>query len=300
MKRIWFGIAIVWLLWRGAAPLLSRDFVVTFFDVGQGDAALIEFPHGERWLIDGGGGFGDYSMGDRVLLPQLQRRLRFTVHRVIASHFDQDHIYGIFPVLQKLNVRSLVIGSDENASKSHLGSLLLKLAQVSHVPVLYRGQGESERVSGVDVRWWRTSVALRKSNKRSLVTEFRFNDCGVLFTGDIEADVEREMSVGWALPVSLLKVPHHGSKTSSTGELLNAIRPRWAIGSMGQNNFYGHPHREVVSAYRSREISLLRTDFHGFVQFRFTDSGWAFCRSSHGPCGSSRCDREKRARAGTR
>ena len=112
----------------------------------------------------------------------------------------------------------------------------------------------------------------------------------MLFTGDMEKAGEAELLKRWPeVRADLLKVPHHGSLTSSASFLLDHLAPRWAVVSVGRGNSYGHPKARVLERYRKRNISLLRTDFHGFVTFRISPAGEVLCRSALGPCGEARC-----------
>ena len=129
----------------------------------------------------------------------------------------------------------------------------------------------------------------KTTNDRSLVLVLEFGGCRALFTGDIERAGEEELMGRLGSPVHLLKVPHHGSKTSSTLRFLRHYRPRWAVISVGLGNQYGHPNPAVLARYREQGIPLWRTDFHGFVQFAMSSDGRVRCTSFYGSCGVGRC-----------
>ncbi len=128
-----------------------------------------------------------------------------------------------------------------------------------------------------------------ETNDKSLVVELEGYRCTALFTGDIEKSAEATLLRRGLKRATLLKVPHHGSKTSSTPGLLQRVKPRWAIISVGQGNTYGHPHSGVLARYVERGIQVLRTDFHGYVRFTINESGSIACQSSLGPCGTYTC-----------
>jgi len=223
---------------------------VHFLDVGQGDAALVEWPDGRTWLVDGG------PPSDRVL-KWMRRQGHRRVDVVVVSHGQLDHYGGVLPVLESLDVGEVWVPSREA-----LGPVL-HLAKARQIPVQVRpaqALHPAEDFVGEDI------------NDRSLVVVARHGARSVLFTGDIEAAAEAAIPI---LPASVdvLKVPHHGSRSSSTPALLDRVRPAIAVASMGRGNRYRHPAGSVVAGYEGRGIALWRTDRDGTVVVSVSAAG---------------------------
>ncbi len=293
--RTVFVLAILFpALWLAAFRLhsrfLDRTLRVTFFDVGQGDSILVQLPGGGTLLVDAGGGMGPWDMGKRELVPELARMGILSLDAILLTHPDQDHGYGFLGVLQGLAVGELWLneGFILEKKKKPLLSALIALARVAGARV--RGFAGTERRdwNGVHV----TLVPLspdRSTNNRALVAALEYGGCRVLLTGDIEEAAERAWKELPGSGPTLLKVAHHGSKTSSTPAFLAKADPKWAVISVGLGNHYGHPSPGVGARLRARRTEVLRTDFHGYVRFAFSEDGRVECASSHGSCGVSRC-----------
>lgn len=276
----------VWM--RGWDRWGDRSLRITFFDVGQGDAALVQAPGGRTWLIDAGGGEPGRDLGARVLFPELSRLGVLTLDEAVLSHPDQDHGLGFESVFQDLTVRGFRFNRGFLGEPGLMGTLRSR-ALGARIPLRPVFGEEGERFTGGEVKY----LALRGAgtrNDRTLLAWFHFGGCGILFTGDMEEKGEAEWLSKWsALPIDLLKVPHHGSLTSSTPALLDRIRPQWAVISVGRGNTYGHPRPQILERYRYRAIPVWRTDFHGYLRFRIFSDGKVTCESAQGPCGEGRC-----------
>ncbi len=208
---------------------------VVALDVGQGDAALVRWPDGRTWLIDGG------RPGERVL-QWLRREGIDHLDVVVASHGQSDHVGGLPPVLEQLSVGELWI------SHAHGLHEVLAAAQASDTPV---------------VAWPSQALhphppfASAEINDHSLVLMAEWAGRRALFTGDIERRAEAALpDIG---PVDILRIPHHGSRTSSTTALFDKVQPALAITSTGRDNRYGHPASAVVDRYDARGIEVIGT-----------------------------------------
>ena len=268
--------AAVWILaepWTLMAARGDGRLHVTFLDVGQGDSAFVRFPHGATLLIDAGGlSTGSaFDVGDRVVAPVLReegvRRLTY----VALTHGDPDHIGGAGSVLREFRPREIWEGipvprfEPLTALRDEAHRLGLKWVNVT--------AGDRVVVDGVDdveltVRhpapadWERQHVR----NDDSIVIELRWRDVSVLLTGDIGKDVERTLAA--AIPparLRVVKIPHHGSLTSSTPEFVRAIAPAIAVVSVGRGNHFGHPAPQVLERYRAAGATVFRTDRDGAV-----------------------------------
>lgn len=266
---------------------------VIFFDVGQGDSALVAFPGGRTLLVDAGGGFGDRDVGRRELYREL---LRMSIRRLdvaLLSHPDQDHAYGFVGLLEELPVGELWVNAAEDRwPRKPLYAELRRLAALQQVTVRSWKRESEARWGGATLRLVPLAPS-RATNERALVLRLEYAGCTVLFTGDIEREGERQLEAWWrrerAPSVTLLKVAHHGSRTSSAESFVGAVRPRWAVISVGQSNRYGHPRPEVVDRLRGAGAVVFRTDFHGYVKFEIGKQGQVRCETALGECGVGRC-----------
>jgi competence protein ComEC len=283
--------------WRSAlGPALRDELRVTFVDVGQGDAAVIELPGGEVWLIDGGG--QPYSLPSRD--PDAARRLaeapgregvaRFLASRrirridlAILSHGHPDHFRGLGPIARAVAIDELwlVKRAADDPPGPELAALLAAIAArgarvTSPAPgaVLHRegvaltvlAPGPSPDATPADP----PAVAadpVRSENDNSLVVRIDFAGRRFLFTGDAEEEGEEDLSAahGGALAVDLVKVGHHGSRTSSTPPLVAATRPRWVVISCGFLNRFLFPNPQVVARWAASGATVLRTDELGTI-----------------------------------
>jgi competence protein ComEC len=254
-----------WLLARGDGRLHF-----SFLDVGQGDAAFIRLPRGATFLIDAGGlaGSSTFDIGDRVVAPVLREAGVRRIDYLVLTHGDPDHIGGAAAVIEEFRPRHVWEGVPVPPFEPL--KLLHAAAESNGLEWSIVHAGERYRVDDVDVAvlhppppdWERQRVR----NDDSIVVEFRWRDTSFVMTGDIGKSVERTL-IPTLLPAPLrvLKVPHHGSLTSSTPEFIHALRPRIAIFSAGRNNRFGHPAPEILERYRMEGVQILRTDQDGEI-----------------------------------
>ncbi|MBI2568498.1 MAG: ComEC/Rec2 family competence protein [Candidatus Schekmanbacteria bacterium] len=246
---------------RGAAPagfsMAAADVLrVDVLDVGNGDAILIMFPGGESWLLDGGGvPSGNPDIGGNIVVPYLFREGIRRLEGIIMSHPHRDHFLGLVPATRELRPRQAWLGT--GADSADLEKLRRALAEVgAEISVL----DQPPRYAAID----------QGMNERSLILKIRYGRFSMLFPGDAEAGAEGGLLVyGPQLRATVLKAPHHGSRTSSTEPFLRAVAPEIVAISAGKDNRLGHPHDEMlarVAALRPAP-TVLRTDVHGRIQF---------------------------------
>ncbi len=263
-----FGIAIFLVVFNALIP---GNLEVVFIDVGQGDSALIRTSSGKTVLIDGGGFSSvtdtEHNMGDYVIIPFLLDYGISKLDLVIASHAHDDHIQGLRSVLKDFKVGSIII-PDVEAGKDF--DKILDIAALKAIP--YRMCGEGERIkldSGTFLKVLypadEVKIDTTNLNNTSLVLKLCYRNTSVLFTGDIEEDVENILvEEGADIKADVLKVAHHGSETSSTESFLEAVSPRAAVISVGKNNF-GHPSERVLERLEKGNVYLFRTDMDGTI-----------------------------------
>ena len=265
--------AAIWILMDPRTLMASRGdgrLHVTFLDVGQGDSAFVVFPHGSTLVVDAGGlSFTSaFDIGDRVVAPVVRdagfRRLDY----VALTHGDPDHIGGALSVLREFRPREVWEGIPVPRSEPLTRLRLAAEASGARWANVYRGSRVV--VDEVDIVARHPSPAdwerQKARNDDSLVLELRWRDVSVLLTGDIGKAVEGD--VASATPparLRIVKIPHHGSLTSSTAAFLKAIHPTIAIASAGRANHFGHPVPEILQRYRDAGAEVFRTDRDGAV-----------------------------------
>jgi competence protein ComEC len=252
------------LAWRGDGRLH-----VTFVDVGQGDAIFVVLPHGSTMLVDAGGlSSSSFDVGDRVVAPVIRDAGFYRLDYVALTHGDPDHIGGARSILEEFRPREIWEGIPVPRSGP-----LSALRQLAHETggqwrTVYAG---TRRVfDEVEVIAWHPGVEdwerQKVRNDDSLVLELRWRDVSILLTGDIGRIPERTLAQ--AIPpakVRVVKIPHHGSLTSSSEEFVRALQPKVAVVSAGRNNHFGHPVPEVLERYKAAGAEIFRTDRDGAV-----------------------------------
>ena len=277
---IGLSVVAMWVWDSGFHEQGSLLEVVTL-DVGQGDAAIVKFPDKTTMLIDGGiqRSYYDvkrqrqieYDVGERIIEPYLNSNGIREVDLVVLSHPDIDHGGGLGYILQNYSVKR-VIGIADMQLDSQTHRRLRSIAKERGIPYSFPYAGEIDLTVTAKLNLLHpidaASTDLMDDNKNadSLVIKLSFGEVDILFTGDIESEGEKLLITSQQnLRSEILKVPHHGSGTSSSAQFIDAVRPRFAIYSLGQRNQFQLPHPEVVERYRERDCKQLRTDQLGAI-----------------------------------
>ena len=260
-------------------PLPTGELKIEFLDVGQGDSAFITFPNGETMLIDGGGrvnyGSGDDEdtpfepdlprIGEMVVSEFLWEKGYSQIDRLVVSHADADHSQGLTDVVNNFEVGEVLIGAVPT-SDSEMAELLVAANRYA-VPLRQIGKGDVIEIGDVriDVLWpVSTDEPAGSDNNASLVLMLTYGERKFLFTGDIERASEGAIT-GQPLKADLVKVPHHGSRSSSTQGFVDAVTPKVAIIPVGRRSRFGHPHPEVVERWRQSGAELKTTGSKGTI-----------------------------------
>jgi competence protein ComEC len=288
------GIWIVAQPWTVVAAAGDGRLHATFIDVGQGDAAFVRFPRGKTLLVDAGGLVGGgFDMGDRVVAPILRAAGVRRLDILALTHGDPDHIGGGRSILREFRPKQVWEGVPV-PSFPPLRALREDADAVAAAWISVKS-GDRSSLDEVEVVVWRPEVAewerQKVRNDDSIVMELRWKGVSILLTGDIGKPVERPLAgLMPSAPLRVVKVPHHGSLTSSTAEFVRAVAPRVAVFSVGRSNRFGHPAPDVVERYREAGAEIFRTDRDGAVSLETdgrtlaisTFSGRRFSISSRG------------------
>ncbi len=240
---------------------------VDFLDVGQGDAALVTMPDGTTLLVDGGGNTTDATrrIGETVVSEYLWWRGLSEVDYVLATHADADHIDGLNDVVKNFSVRSALVARTP-ADDPEFAKFANTLRQTkTHLETIQ--EGDTIRFGEVEVSvLWPPAGGDTSTNDDSVVLRIQFGENSILMTGDIEKAAERSLLASQQqLKADVVKVPHHGSRTSSTDPFVLATKPAFAIVSVGRHSTFGHPHKEVVERWQANGATLLTTGNCGTI-----------------------------------
>jgi competence protein ComEC len=277
LRRRRLGAALVMVVAFGAFEVVARfagaptgRLRVTVLDVAQGDAILVDLPDGKLMVVDGGGLVGSpIDTGRRVLLPELRRRRRDRVDVVVLSHPHPDHYGGLWALFDAVEVGELWT-SDIAAAERPDGQVARRLEALGERGIAVRSAKElcgAHPLGGlvVDVLAPCPSFSLAQNvNDNSLVLRLAFGRRAVMLTGDAERATETTLVEGAKeLRADLLKVGHHGSRTSSTPRFVRAVAPSLAVASCGVRNRFNHPHPLTQATFAAFGVPLLRTDRGG-------------------------------------
>jgi len=244
----------------------DNSLEVTFLDVGQGDAIFIETPYKNQILIDGG--------PNSMILEKLAEEMPFwdrTIDLLILTHPEADHITGLLSVLESYNVqRILWTGIVRDTSQYDKWKEMIQ-KEDAEIIIAHSSQELKIGKVSLDILYPFESLEgekIKDSNDTSIVSRLSFGNNSFLFTGDATKVSENKIisKEGYNLNSDVLKVGHHGSKTSTSPKFLENVLPDIAIISCGKDNSYGHPHEEVLKSLEELGINILRTDQDGDIK----------------------------------
>lgn len=259
----------------------TQGLEVIFFDVGQGDAAFIETPERQQILIDGG-------PNGQVILEKLGEEMPFwdrTIDLVVLTHPEKDHMAGLIEVLKKYKIENILWTGVVRDTAEYKEWVKLIKEEGANIVIARAGMRILGGSTSLQI-WGRSDLdssrtllellypfeslegkAMKDSNDTSIVAKLVFGETSFLFTGDATKSVERQLlHQVEQLNSDVLKVGHHGSKTSTSREFVEAVSPEIAVISAGKNNSYGHPHQEVLDNLAGARI--MRTDLEGGIKLK--------------------------------
>lgn len=253
---------------------LKNGVEIYFLDVGQGDSTIIRTAKNKTIVIDGGEGEkSGFDYGKNVLFPFLINKGARKIDFLIFSHFDSDHCGGLIYLLENIKVDKILIG--KQFEKNENLEYIVNLANKKHVKIIELQAGNKiniEKESSLEILWPSEAEKITENaiNNNSLVCKFVCKNFSMLLTGDIESIAEEKLIEKYKntnrLNANILKIAHHGSKTSSNQEFLNEVNPKIALIGVGRKNKFGHPNQEVLERLKEKGIQIYRTDQNGEIQ----------------------------------
>ncbi len=240
----------------------TGKLTVSFIDVGQGDAILIQTPAGQSMLIDG----GERGQGEKVV-EYLRKQGISKVDIMVGTHPHSDHIGGLIEVLEKFKVDKVYLPKVTHTTSTFRD--LLTGVQKQGIKVSTAKAGVTIPLEGLDANFAApTGDTYESLNNYSAVVKLVYGNNSFVFTGDAEEESEQEMlhsSLVGGLKAEVLKVGHHGSSSSTSERFLNVVAPQYAVIMCGTDNDYGHPHKETIEKLNQAGVKIYRTDQNGNI-----------------------------------
>jgi competence protein ComEC len=272
-------ILILDLTYWNLKGFFQKNLIITFIDVGHGDSILLEFPKGKRMLIDGGGLYEDrFDIGKNVIAPFLWKKKIRKIDYLVLTHPDPDHLKGLNFITSHFSIGQFWDNGLQVDSEPYLQ--LRKTLEANKIKMESLNRDTTpQMINGVQISILNppfllvTKDASRRKvwdpsflNNHSLVMKLQFKKMGLLLTGDIQKEAEYQiLKTGHPLRSDILKIPHHGSASSSTPPFLQRVKPTFAILSVGERNIGRLPRPEVLRRYEEMGSEIFRTDKHGAI-----------------------------------
>jgi len=281
IKRKTVALIVVFILIFQVIKIFPSDLKIYFIDVGQGDSTLIITPKHKSILIDGGGSLDNdiYDVGKNTLIPYLLDRGITKLDYIIISHFDSDHVGGLLTVIKELKVKKIIISKQGEDSENY--KEFLKIVKEKRIKVQVVREGDILRIEK-NINFeilWPQDVLISENilNNNSIVMKLNYNNFSMLFTGDIEQIAEEQIVKKYLntnkLNSTIIKIAHHGSKTSSIKDFLGLVKSKIALIGVGKDNNFGHPNLEVLQRLENMNCTIFRTDEMGEIQININSKG---------------------------
>lgn len=279
-RKILIIFIIVVIISNLILNFIPKTFSISFIDVGQGDSMLVSTPKGKNILIDGGGSRDEesFNVGKQTLIPYLLNKGITKLDYIIISHFDSDHVGGILSVLEELKAEKVIICKQEENENYKRFKEIVKNKKIK-VYVVKKGDNlKIEENISLNVLWPKDErIKENAINNNSIVAKLNYKNFSILLTGDIEKIAENEILKEYEntniLNANILKVAHHGSKSSSTNEFLEKVKPQIALIGVGEKNTFGHPNEGVLNRLGNLNTKTYRTDQMGEITIKIDNKG---------------------------
>ncbi len=260
-KSLIFFFIIILLL--SVSFFANAQLKVHFIDVGQGDSILLQSPDESNMLIDGG---DRWKSSQKKLTSYLKEQGVNKIDILISTHPHADHIGGLSAVLEEFAVEKVYDSGRVHTSKTYENYLNLIDEKDISFDILRSGDEISLDELKFNVLHPEDDVENYNLNNSSIVLHLTYKDISFLFTGDIEKEIEKEIiKKGYNLKSNIVKISHHGSKTSSHKNFLEKVNPKTAVIQAGEDNKFGHPHSEILRLLENKNIDIYRTDKQGNI-----------------------------------
>lgn len=280
-KKLVVVIMIVILIANSCIYVKNHGkMIIYFIDVGQGDSTLIRTAQSKIILIDGGGSENSsFNVGEKTLLPYLLDRKITVLDYVVISHFDTDHCGGILYLMEHIKVKNIIISKQGKESSNY--NKFKNIVIDKGISVIFAKKGDKIKIDNetyMDVLFPSNNlISDNILNNNSIVTKICYNNFSILFTGDVEEIAEKEICSQYnttnKLKANILKVAHHGSKTSSTAEFIKMVKPQIALIGVGEKNKFGHPNDGVIQRLKNMNTKIYRTDKMGEIVIQINNMG---------------------------
>lgn len=279
-KKIIIIFVIIIIILNLILNFIPKTFTISFIDVGQGDSMLISTPKGKKILIDGGGSRDEesFNIGKQTLIPYLLNKGITKLDYILISHFDSDHVGGILSVLEELKVEKVIICEQEENENYRRFKEIVKNKKIK-VYVVKKGDNvKIEENILLNILWPKDEKIKENAiNNNSIVAKLNYKSFSILLTGDIEKIAENEILKEYEnsniLNANILKVAHHGSKSSSINEFLEKVKPQIALIGVGEENTFGHPNEGVLKRLENINTKIYRTDKKGEITIKINRKG---------------------------
>ena len=278
-KKILIIAILLVIIFNFIFPIFTSkrsNLEINFIDVGQGDSTLIRV-NNKSILIDGGGSsYGEtYDVGEMTLFPYLLDRGIKKLDYVIISHFDSDHCQGLNFIMENMKVENAIISNLGQESNEY--DTFINLAKKQRTNLIFVKMGDVIKIGNATINILfpeNNLITDNEKNNNAIVFKFIWKDFSMLFTGDIEEKAESRILNIYSnnlstLQATILKVAHHGSKTSTTKKFIEAVKPKIALIGVGEDNNFGHPNNGVIERLIGIGCKIYRTDKNGEITIKY-------------------------------